>query len=184
MRRMVIALVLGAFFAMLIAGGVALADTLIGTPGQDRLEGSAGKDALYGLGETDALYGGAGNDAIRGDAPPDHYPPAKEVGVPNWDALYGGNGADNLAGNAGDDVLYAGNDTSRDVLRGGADADVYVVDKAHYEEGLTNPDSRTADIISNADESLGNGVQLQAGDSLKPRDLLARKDGPLFFYPE
>jgi Ca2+-binding RTX toxin-like protein len=206
---MFIALILGTLLAMLVAGGAALAatepqpgecspdvptwckgtdgaDTLFGTPIGDRLEALAGADKVWGLGGTDALYGGAGNDAIHGDNAPDNYPPAKEVGVANWDALYGGNGADTLASNAGDDVLYAGNDNSRDVLRGGTGADVYVVDREAYLRGIDNAEARDADIIANADETLGDGVQLQAGESLKPQDLLDRveQDGPLYFYPE
>jgi RTX calcium-binding nonapeptide repeat (4 copies) len=213
-RRILLTLVLGTLLAMLIAGGVALAadepapgkcsnvhnnltgednalwckgtdgpDTLIGAPTGDRLEGLGGKDAVYGLGGIDALYGGAGNDAVHGDAAPNNY--NKEVGAANWDAIYGGNGADNLAGNAGIDVLYAGNDTSRDVLRGGADADVYVVNRAAYERGLTNPDARDADIIFE-EESLGDGTTLPEGATVLDLHQQAVDAGHslLYFYPE
>ena len=119
MRRMFIALVLGALFAMLVAGGVALAatepqpgecspdvptwckgtdasETLTGGPEGDRLEALAGNDTVWGLGGTDALYGQAGRDEIHGDARPPEYPPDKVIGTANWDALFGGKGADTL----------------------------------------------------------------------------------------
>jgi Ca2+-binding RTX toxin-like protein len=183
-RRMLLAVVLGALLAMLIAGGVAFAqditgtpasEELIGTPDPDTIDALGGDDRVYGLGGHDTLYGRNGDDVIRGDAAPEGY--TDPVGDPDWDVLFGGNGADNLAGNAGVDVLYAGNDNSPDVLRGGADADVYVVDRAAYEEGV--------DVIFE-DQSLAKGKRLPKNAT--PQDLHDRavKEGQslLYFYPD
>jgi Ca2+-binding RTX toxin-like protein len=180
MRRRLITLVLGTLLAILIAGGVALADVftctanpctgtsgddvITGTTGPNTIEAQAGNDFLYGLGNTDALYGGAGRDEIHGDA--------TEAGAveqdASWDALYGGLGADNLFGDAGVDVLYAGKDSGQDTLDGeeeldgeADDVDVYVVDRAAYKAGLTNPDAAGADVIvDETAQSLGKGKTL------------------------
>ena len=194
-KRMLVALVLGALLAMLIAGGVALAatapkpgkcsvdvptwcagtdgdNTLIGTLNGDRLEALAGNDQVYGLGGTDALYGDAGRDVIHGDDPPVGYDPAK-VGTANWDALFGGTGPDTLyaddPGACGQencvDVLYAGKDAKSDALDGGAGADVYVVEKSDFPEGR--------DVITDEDQTfaVGDGVQLQEGADIRPGTL-------------
>jgi Ca2+-binding RTX toxin-like protein len=210
-RRILLTLVLGAFLAMLLAGGVALAatepapgkcspdvptwckgtdgdNTLIGTPNGDRLEGLAGNDGLWGLGGTDALYGGAGKDEIHGDNSPSGY--TGLVGTANWDALFGGNGADKLYAddpgtldNAnGVDVLYAGQDDKRDELSGGAGEDVYVVDEAAYRAGLANPQAANADVILDQ-QSLGEGVPLPADDRPHVLHQTAVDGGPhLYFY--
>jgi Ca2+-binding RTX toxin-like protein len=150
-------------------------ETITGTPAQDRIEARAGDDELYGLGETDALYGQDGNDKIHGDAT---VAGAIDEGA-NWDALYGGNGVDRLFGEAGDDVLYAGTDANNDYLNGGDRFDVYVVRAGAYK--------RDKDVVDETKGALGDGVQLQNSDDLKPLALLDRVkagEGRLFFYPE
>jgi Ca2+-binding RTX toxin-like protein len=210
-RRILLTLVLGAFLAMLLAGGVALAatapqpgacspdvptwcvgtdgsDTLIGTQNGDRLEGLAGNDQVWGLGGTDALYGDAGKDVIHGDAAS---PRGEQVLNANWDALFGGKGPDKLYAddpetldNAnGVDVLYAGKDDKRDELSGGAGEDVYVVDEAAYNAGLANPQAANADVILDQ-QSLGEGVPLPPDDRPHVLHQTAVDGGPhLYFYP-
>lgn len=198
MRRMLLALILGSLLAMLLAGGVALAqtircdggvctgtdrgDTIIGTTVQDTINALDGKDKVYGLGAHDTLSGQNGNDAIVGDAAPEHY--KKDPGDPDWDTLFGGNGADNLAGNQKADVLYAGNDNSRDVLRGGtgttdgADKDVFVVDREAYASG--------EDEIIDDQAGLGvqDGVELPSDATAGDLHQSALNGGPvLYYYP-
>jgi hypothetical protein len=197
-RRILLTLVLGAFLAMLLASGVALAaeitcttlwckgtagpDTLIGAPTTgDRLEGLDGKDKLYGLGATDALYGGAANDEIHGDVAPD----TRDAGAANWDALFGGNGADTLYAEdpatcdeaaACVDVLYAGDDAKPDDLRGGSGADVYVVDRDAYNNG------NGVDVIHESHD-LGVGEDLPSDDTPDNLHQIAVNGGPhLYFY--
>jgi Ca2+-binding RTX toxin-like protein len=206
MRRRILTLMLGAFLAMLIAGGVALAepgpgscepvhndltggdaqwckgtdgpDTLIdpSPTGDDRLDALGGNDKVYGLGGIDALYGRSGDDEIHGDAAPDNY--TGEVGTADWDAIYGGEGVDNLFGDAGIDVLYAGQDADRDSLDGGAEPDVYVVKKSAFKAG--------ADVITDQNFKVKEGVRLEAGDDISAVTLrkAAMDGGPhLYFYP-
>jgi Ca2+-binding RTX toxin-like protein len=158
-------------------------DTIIGAPTTgDRLEGFAGKDKLYGLGVIDALYGGAGEDEIHGDVAPD----TRDAGVANWDALFGGTGADKLYAEDPDpatcaeaaacvDVLQAGQDDKRDDLYGGAGEDVYVVDRAAYNNGV--------DVIHD-DQVLGDGVPLPSDDKPNVLHDAALEPGGhhLYFY--
>jgi hypothetical protein len=70
---------------VLVAGALARADQILGTPQGETLTGTAGDDALYGGGGDDVLQGLAGNDDLDG-----------------------GPGADRFEGGAGDDaVSYA-----------------------------------------------------------------------------
>jgi Ca2+-binding RTX toxin-like protein len=111
MRR--VTLMLAAMtLALLLASGVALAvtkigtngpDILRGTNGEDNLLGKAGKDVIPGLGGEDNLLGGRGNDAVGG-----------------------GRGSDNVLGEGGNDYLQDGpfNESSEDNLSGGGGNDV------------------------------------------------------------
>ncbi|HSL01336.1 MAG TPA: hypothetical protein VK869_13460 [Rubrobacteraceae bacterium] len=73
MRRRAISLVVAVLVALLAVGGIALAETLNGGPGDNRLIGSNGRDQISGGGgddfikglrSRDVLNGGAGNDTI------------------------------------------------------------------------------------------------------------------------
>lgn len=73
MRRRTTLLVVAVLVALVAVGGVALAETLNGGPGDNRLIGSNGRDQIdggggddfiNGLRSRDVLNGGAGNDTI------------------------------------------------------------------------------------------------------------------------
>ena len=65
MRRLVLLLTVMAA-ALVMASGVALAVTKIGTNGNDVLKGTDGKDNLIGLGGQDDLFGKGGSDNLVG----------------------------------------------------------------------------------------------------------------------
>lgn len=83
---------------LVLAGGVAAAAVIYGTPGPDAINGTAGKDRIYGL---------RGDDSING--------------LGRADRLYGGRGADGINGGTGDDLLVQGpvEEYARDALNGG-----------------------------------------------------------------
>ena len=77
-RGVMLALLVAA--ALVVASGVALAATKVGTRGNDRLvgtdnndvlKGKAGNDRLFGKGGDDLLNGGSGRDRLHDDANPD-----------------------------------------------------------------------------------------------------------------
>ena len=66
MRRTMLLLATMAL-TLLVAGGVALAVTRIGTDGPDTLRGTNKADTLIGLGANDRIFGGLrGNDTLLG----------------------------------------------------------------------------------------------------------------------
>ena len=96
------------------ASGGAGNDRLWGDNGDDVLVGGDGADILEGGLDNDRLEGGSGNDELLGD---------RAVG-PNGgaDQLFGGDGHDILRGGHGDDVLWG--DGGSDVIHGDAGYDV------------------------------------------------------------
>jgi hypothetical protein len=56
MKRTLVLISLTIVAALLLACGVALAATLIGTPGPDTISGSAKRDTIKGRGGNDHLY--------------------------------------------------------------------------------------------------------------------------------
>lgn len=88
--------------ALLLAGlaGPALAEVVNGTNGPDVLYGTAEADTIRGYKGADTVYARAGNDTV-----------------------YGGLGADRIYGRTGADRLYPGDDSKKDVLRGGPGPD-------------------------------------------------------------
>jgi len=110
---------------LVLASGVALADTIDGTSGADDLIGtdkddvihaSGGKDYLSGLGGPDVLYAGAGNDTV--------------VGREGNDRIYANMGSDMLFGEEGNDTIDSAGDGQRDVVKcGRGEADTAYVDK-------------------------------------------------------
>jgi len=65
MRRTIVLLATMAL-SLLVASGVALAVTRIGTEGPDTLRGTNGADTLIGKGGNDILLALAGNDTLLG----------------------------------------------------------------------------------------------------------------------
>lgn len=115
MRRMVMMVMVAAFFVALSAG-TALAESdpaIRGTNAGDALYGTSIADTIYGFGGADLIYGYGGADTLYG---------GNESG---WgDKILGGGANDRILGQAGDDALYgqAGND----VMNGGYGNDLIV----------------------------------------------------------
>jgi Ca2+-binding RTX toxin-like protein len=110
---------------LLVASGVALAVTRIGTNGNDILRGTNGGDILVGRSGNDELFSLAGEDTLLGG-------PGKDVvwggrivgpccddndfaggdknvaGGPGNDDVNGGRGSDNILGGTGNDIMFEG----------------------------------------------------------------------------
>ena len=139
MRRVALLLTVMAA-ALVLASGVALAVTKIGTNGHDVLKGTDGKDNLLGLGGQDDIFGKGGSDNLLGGPGKDNVIGGSErragggdknlVGGPGNDFVFGGQGADNVVGGDGNDLLIDGNlrESSRDNIAGGDGGDVILVD--------------------------------------------------------
>jgi RTX calcium-binding nonapeptide repeat (4 copies) len=121
---------------MVVASGVALAVTKIGTDGPDHLNGTNGDDILIGKGGNDILLALRGHDTLVGG-------PGKDVvmggrlfvplggnknllGGSGNDAVLGGLGPDNLVGGRGNDWFVDGGleDFATDILSAGPGNDV------------------------------------------------------------
>lgn len=120
MKARLAAIALAATGATVAATTPALADTFVGTTGDDRIVGTPQSDIIRGLAGADTVLGRSGNDAIRGN------PGRDEIhGAAGHDFLLGDRGNDSvLGGNLSDDI--AGGD-GQDILIGGRGAD-YVLD--------------------------------------------------------
>jgi Ca2+-binding RTX toxin-like protein len=142
MRRVVLVLAAMAL-ALLLASGVALAVTKIGTSGPDTLRGTNGNDNLIGRGGNDELYPLDGRDNVLGGAGKDclvcatrqhrFFTGDKNLdGGPGNDFLWSGKGTDNVVGGEGNDLLSddGGREFSKDILSGGPGNDV--IDVLHY----------------------------------------------------
>ena len=110
-------LIAAMMLALLVAAGMALAQsgvtkvcntTCFGTNGDDHLIGTANPNTIKGLKGADIIEGNAGKDTLYGNL--------------GRDAVYGGNGVDRV--NGGDDRDYANGGRSRDVIRTGSGEDV------------------------------------------------------------
>jgi Ca2+-binding RTX toxin-like protein len=125
MRRTIVMLSTMAL-TLLVASGVALAVTEIGTDGPDTLRGTnradnllgeGGNDALFGLGGRDNLLGGAGKDWVLGGNERRRQGGDKNLlGGPGNDGVLGGKGSDNASGDSGNDFVYG--DTGSDSTMG------------------------------------------------------------------
>ena len=121
---------------LLVASGVALAvtkigtdgpDTLRGTNGADQLVGKGGNDVLLALAGNDTLLGGPGKDVVNGGSLQEPLGGAKNlVGGDGNDAVQGGTGSDNAVGGEGNDFLLDNGlrEFSKDLLSGGSGNDV------------------------------------------------------------
>jgi Ca2+-binding RTX toxin-like protein len=128
MRRRVLLIMATMGLAVLLLGGVALADTidgtsgpddLVGTDNEDVIHGSGGADYISGLAAADVLYAGAGNDTV--------------VGRDGNDRIYGNSGSDTLFGNHGNDTINSAGDGVKDVVKcGQGAADTAYVDKIDW----------------------------------------------------
>jgi Ca2+-binding RTX toxin-like protein len=111
-----------------VASGVAVAVTKIGTNGPDTMRGTSRADTLVGKGGNDNLRGGPGRDQVGGNVGDDVL-----YGGSRRDFLYGYAGADVMHGGDGDDVLVAWSfERKRDRLYCGKGNDEYSADKIDY----------------------------------------------------
>jgi Ca2+-binding RTX toxin-like protein len=142
MRRVVLVLAAMAL-ALLLASGVALAvtklgtngpDTLTGTNGNDNLIGKGGNDILFSLNGRDNLLGGPGKDIVLGENERLNSSRGDKnlKGGPGNDIVVGGRGSDNVLGDAGNDFLVDGptREFSLDKVSGGDGNDVFLVENA------------------------------------------------------
>ena len=138
MRRTIVLLATMAL-TLLVASGVALAvtkigtdgpDTLRGTNGDDNLIGKGGNDDLYALNGRDTLVGGPGKDVVA-DAPRGVWRRGDKIllGGPGNDIVFGARGSDKVVGEEGNDLLADGppRDVALDIVSGGAGTDVIAV---------------------------------------------------------
>jgi Ca2+-binding RTX toxin-like protein len=112
--RLVALVLAGMALVLLLASGVALAITKVGTNGPDTIMGTKGPDKLVGRGSSDWIDGQGGKDVIRGG------PGSDNVLSPAIGQLDGGGGADLISGGTGSDDLNDGpvSDASVDRLKG------------------------------------------------------------------
>ena len=100
MRRQAILLMVTMGAALIVASGVALAETLTcdstppcyGTPEADEITGTANSETIYAYGGEDDASGGGENDTIYGGSGNDH----TLVGEAGSDKVYGGGGNDGI----------------------------------------------------------------------------------------
>jgi hypothetical protein len=137
MRKTV--LLLGAMaLALLLASGIALAETIdctagrgcFGTDDPDTLNGSVGHDDMDARQASDRLFGNDGHDWMSGDT----YGPA-DSSTDGDDRIFGEAGDDGMVGYGGSDLLSGGdgydyiaaiensNNPGEDTVKGGADTD-------------------------------------------------------------
>lgn len=105
-----------------------MADTIIGTSGQDVLTGTHGDDIVFGLGGDDFIYGRDGDDVLNGGGGGDVICDRLDI------HKFGLNGNDTMIGGAGDDQLVSLN--GDDVLTGGTGNDELVI----FRQQLNNDD--------------------------------------------
>jgi Ca2+-binding RTX toxin-like protein len=136
MRRTMLLLATMAL-TLLVASGVALAvtrigtdgpDTLRGTKGDDNLIGQGGNDTLLSLAGDDTLLGGPGKDVVNGGSLAEPLAGNKNlVGGEGNDAVQGGLGSDNVLGGEGNDYMVDGEPEPpavKDILSSGEGNDV------------------------------------------------------------
>ncbi|NEQ36025.1 MAG: hemolysin [Okeania sp. SIO3I5] len=140
-------------------------DELNGDDGNDFLQGETGNDILNGGDGDDTAGGGIGDDTIDG-------------GIGN-DSLTGWKGNDNITGGAGNDMVKGGDGVDTltgvdptaaqpgnneiDTLRGGADADLFILGDAQ----VYYDDNGTADyaLIGTFNSAQGDRIQLSGNIS-------------------
>ena len=126
--------------SLVLASGVALAvtkigtngpDTLRGTNGNDNLIGKGGNDDLFGLRGSDNLLGGEGKDWLIAGSRQDRSMAGDKnlAGGSGNDGVFAGQGSDNALGEGGNDLLVDGDflESAHDKFSGGLGTDAIVV---------------------------------------------------------
>jgi Ca2+-binding RTX toxin-like protein len=150
MRRIIL-LAATMALTLLMASGVALAVTKIGTNGPDTLSGTNGSDTLFGKGGNDTLFSRAGNDTLLGGPGKDRLVGGEKVGRAyrtqggqknllggdGNDMIIGGRGADNIVGGEGNDFL-----ATSDLITNTADDKVFGGDGTDVINALSAPEAK------------------------------------------
>lgn len=97
--------------ALLLGSGLALAQHITGTAGDNEIKGTRNVDQMYGLGGDDDLFGRDGDDELYGGSGRDLL-----VGGPGDDEIYGGSGSDDLLGGPGNDYINSADNNRQDVV--------------------------------------------------------------------
>jgi hypothetical protein len=162
MRRTLLLLATMAF-VLIVAGGVALAASIIycpggedcfGTPGDDRIEGSDGDDIhIFGSGGSDIIDANGGSEHVVGDHLTDRSLDGDDKldGGPDPDRIYGFGGSDTLIGGQGEDYIDAQSyETSgaSNTIRGGSENDQIDANNGVYDriDCGTGSDTVTVDL--------------------------------------
>jgi Ca2+-binding RTX toxin-like protein len=113
MKRILLLMAATMTLALIVAGGVAFAATMISCPGggadcfgtdnDDRIKGSDSDEKVYAQGGNDTVDGNGGWDVLLGDDPE-----ATDSSLDGNDKLDGGPGDDGLHGYGGSDTLIGG----------------------------------------------------------------------------
>lgn len=155
--------------ALLLAGGMAIAATIIGTSESDDITGTAEADSLAGGGGNDAIEGLASGDAITGDDGHDVIWGGDTAGTTDDgddisggegdDWIAGGRGADSVSGGPGNDTIeeFPTNEVAQDNVQGGYGDDV--IDVAN--------DTASKDLVScgpGSDEVRVDSLDVVAND--------------------
>ena len=180
---------------MVVASGVALAVTKIGTDGPDHLKGTNGDDTLIGKGGNDILLALRGHDTLVGG-------PGKDVvmggrlfvplggnknllGGSGNDAVLGGLGSDDLVGGGGNDWFVDGGieDVVQDNLSAGPGNDVLdvatktrdvVTCGSGFDRVLADrkdvvaPDCERVTVNAHSDEAFYNSIPQSFFEGLNP----------------
>jgi Ca2+-binding RTX toxin-like protein len=140
MRRLVLLFAVMAA-TLVLASGVALAVSKIGTNGPDTLRGTNGNDDLLGRGGQDNMFSLNGTDNMLGGAGRDNVWGGNERRPGGGDKnLQGGSGNDVVLGGLGTDSLLGG--TGNDLVNGSPGSDNVVGDEGT--DYLTEPNFREA----------------------------------------
>ena len=125
MKRTVMLVLLAVAAALLLAGGVALAQEITcgggrceGTAQADQIAGTAGDDEILGRGGDDTIRGNGGGDVVRGGAGHDTISVTGRDRQP--DAVFGG---------FGDDLIGVDENNSADQVDCGPGTDTVIFDK-------------------------------------------------------
>lgn len=190
MRR--ILLVLTAIgVAVLLASGLAIAATILGTDGPDTLTGTSGDDTIEGFGGNDTISGMAGSDTIKGGLGADKLYGGNEYqsvgasadrdrleGDEGQDTIVGGPGVDELKGGEGNDVIMEGpaDDSAEEKFIGEDGDDFFSVasipaskDDVQCGNGQDEVEADPLDVINNDCETVTlvtpeDNTEKEAGD--------------------
>jgi hypothetical protein len=143
MKRRALLLMVTMTAALIVAGGVALAETFTcdstppchGTPEDDSIIGTASGETIYAYGGDDGVNSGDGDDTVYGSSGGDDL-----IGVGGSNKLYGGRGGDIL------DASWPDGIPSTDHLYGGGGNDNF--DAVDGEKDIINCGKGTADEVS------------------------------------